>query len=1132
MLMGENVELQTGYLQNRLHAVPPVQLLLGFQKAFLQNNTGETISFSLDNDLTKKLQLFSHQCGATIYQILLTAFKVLLFRYNHQEEISVAGLGTVSKMNNQDASPLFSGGLLTFQSRMDGNTGFSVFLQQIKALTESPDYQKTDSQSPLHGLFILLDEKGIPSVGPESTGIFQEALSKTDLMLIMADGHSGIHGTVIVRPEKYHKENIERMIIHFNELLDSVTIDPEQMIGAIKMLTREEEESLLVEFNNTLVEYPKNKTLIEIFQEQVLLAPDHIALQLGDETMSYKQLDEHSNRLARYLIARGQKNGDNIALLTTRGFDMIIGMYAIMKAGGAYVPIDPDYPLDRQEYILKHSSVKLVLADHPYQIKDSVAPDHYIEIGCIEHIESYSNETLLTKPDSSQLAYTMYTSGSTGRPKGVMIEHHALVNLVQWVNRKFNIGSGDRLLFITSMCFDLSVYDVFGILSAGGTVVIARKQDILDQEKLQDMMQDNDITFWNSVPTTMDFLIRNLENSKRPYEQRSLKTVFLSGDWVPVDLPDRIRAYFPCTEIISLGGATEGTVWSSYYPVKKIRNDRNSIPYGKPIQNTFFYILNEQLQPVPPGVPGELYIGGVGVARGYANDLQKTDYSFVLDPFNSQAQGRMYRTGDLGRMLPDMNIEFLGRKDHQVKIRGFRVDLGEIENVLKQSDLIKEVVVLAKNDRTGQKKLTGYIVTDELFKREVVTHYLKSKLPDYMIPAAWLQLDSLPITSNGKIDRKTLLELEVPLQTGDRYAAPTNDLERIFVKIWQEIFGLDKVGIDDNFFELGGDSLIAVHAISKVKAETGNILPSSIFFENPTIKQQVISLLKSDANFTWNSVVTNMNFPSLVPIKKTGNLPPLYLVHGLSLNVMAFQELSNLLDHEQPLYGLQALGLSSAQTSTMTIEKLAAYYLEEVLMHNPEGPYYIGGYSFGAFVAYEMGKQLKSLGKTLIFLTIIDTDTDETESTPELLKIIPLPFLKQFIWLKFKTGYFVKYPYHAIRNLYADNKKEVVKNWYELLPGYLRKIVDNFSVALRKYKLQPYDVNIELYHVEDENPDSIEKKFDMYGWKKYASHVRLHTVPGDHLSLLKHPHVNILTKLIQNSLMEANRSKTDLKKIS
>lgn len=585
-------------------------------------------------------------------------------------------------------------------------------------------------------------------------------------------------------------------------------------------LLNQEDKTFIREFNNTLSYYPLEKTIVDLFEEQVERNPKDIALIQNDKSITYSQLNDQANKLAQFLVVHGAQPGSNIGLLTNRGFDMISGMFAILKTGASYIPIDPEYPVERQEYILHQSAASMVIADADFPLMDKLNIS-YINIKEAD-LSSFSSKNLNIVISSRQLAYTIFTSGSTGTPKGVMIEHHSAVNLITWVNKQFNIKRTDRMLFITSICFDLSVYDIFGILAAGGSVVIASREDVSDVRKLKRLLKDFQITFWDSVPTTMNYLVRELNSHQSRYVQQTLRLVFLSGDWIPLNLPDSIKMYFPNARVISLGGATEGTVWSNFYPIDKVNPAWPSIPYGRPIANNFFYVLNEHLQQVPVGQTGELFIGGVGVARGYANDEAKTAYSFIPDPFNKHAGGIMYRTGDLGSLRPDGNIEFLGRKDTQVKIRGYRVELGEIESVLNQSGLVNQAIVIARENGDGNKNIIAFIVPHgAFFNQTVILSYLRNKLPEYMIPSNLVELKQFPLTSNGKIDKKALLEIDLLNHSAVEYSPPVSQIQIMLADTWRELLGLAKVGIYDNFFEIGGHSLTAFRLLISINNSLG-----------------------------------------------------------------------------------------------------------------------------------------------------------------------------------------------------------------------------------------------------------------------------------------------------------------------
>jgi len=874
------------------------------------------------------------------------------------------------------------------------------------------------------------------------------------------------------------------------------------------------------DFNDTIVEYPKEKTIFGLFEEQVLKTPEAIALQKGDTTLTYAQLNNAANRLAHFLVAKGVAAEESVGLIASRDFDMVTGMLAIMKAGGAYVPIDPAYPVDRQEYIFNQSQLKLVVADNDYPLKTIIGEQRFLKIDSAGY-PGLSTDNPNTGVNSSQLAYTIYTSGSTGRPKGVMIEHHSVVNLILWVNQQFNIGTQDKMLFVTSMCFDLSVYDIFGILAAGGCVVIAESAEIHDVRRLQDMLIRHQITFWDSVPTTLDYLVRNLDEERKDYVYPGLKTIFLSGDWIPVDLPARSRKYFPNAQFTSLGGATEATIWSNFYLVNEVQPEWRSIPYGKPLNNNFFYILDEQLHPVPHGEIGDLYIGGVGVARGYANEPEKTAASFLPDPFNPLIGGMMYRTGDTGRMMPDFNMEFLGRKDNQVKINGFRVELGEIESVLNKCDQVQTAVMLAKKGPDGNKRLLAYVVPNGKFEKERLITFLKTQLPEYMIPGVWVEMDKMPLNANGKIDRNAMPDFEDAWLMKKSFVQADTTTEKIVTAVWEECMHLRNVSIDDNFFALGGHSLMAVQILSKLEKQLGRSFQLAVLFKYPDIRSLARFIDQDKKEATYNC---------LVAIKPTGYKPPLYIIHGEGLNVLNFSRLAACMDPDRPVFGLQAVGLNGIDEPLDNLHDIAAYYLKEIIRHNPAGPYFLAGYSFGGYVALEIRKQLAAMGKCTEQLIMLDTDAEKSEYK-DWYYIIPqkvkrnVPVLLSFLRSSF---------HHPIANLRNQfnmqgsgifaryfHKKES-KSFYQLI----KKIKDKHLFAFRNYKMEPFDGKVYLYKADICVHYVYDTEF--LGWKKYArGGVVLHKVPGDHLSMLLSPNVEVFASLLSNSLNYGDEEKAD-----
>jgi len=875
---------------------------------------------------------------------------------------------------------------------------------------------------------------------------------------------------------------------------------------------------LLKEFNNTVVPYPRKKTIPDLFEEQVLNNPDAVALRRNDQVMSYCELNKKANSLARYLVAHGVKTQDNVGLLVSRNFDMVTGMLAIMKAGAAYVPIDPEYPLDSQEYILQNSGINIVVTDNDYPLCALLGDSQLIKLKEI-NLKNLNSENQQLNIDSTQLAYTIYTSGSTGRPKGVMIEHHSAVNLILWVNTEFKIGAEDCLLFVTSMCFDLSVYDIFGLLAAGGSIVMVEKQELMDVPKLKELMVKHRVTFWDSVPSTMNYFVDELEAGEGKYFESTLRLVFMSGDWIPVDLPDRIKKYFPGAKTISLGGATEGTVWSNFYPVEKVESHWTSIPYGRPMNNNFFYILDEQLNPVPMGEVGELYIGGVGVARGYANDAEKTTKSFVEDPFNSTLGGRMYKTGDMGRMLPCMNMEFLGRADDQVKIRGFRIELGEIATALQKHEKVKTAVVLAKTVKKHEKELIAYIIGNATAVE--LKDYLNGKLPFYMVPCIYINLDTIPLTSNGKIDKKALLMYACPVpEEISFYIAPRTNVEKLLADIWAEALGLGRVGIYDNFFEIGGQSLIAMKIMTKIEKVTGKRLPLASLFKYQTIEKMSRLVDLDGRSITWDS---------LVPIKPQGTKMPLYIVHGAGLNVLLFNTVAMGLSPDQPVYGLQAKGLNGIDEPFTKIEDMAAHYLEAIIQQNPTGPYALAGFSFGGVIAFEMAAQLKALGKEVKLVALFDTyvyNSTYYDTLPVKIWKNARFFFNSFLYFfKFSNGF---------KNTIAEKamllKRRALGQYWSLrygkdhnrtgFFGYSYKIDKCNLDALKRYRFKPQDIAVDVFKAETRT-FYVDDKVNM-GWKPYAlKGVNIHHIPGEHNTIFKAPNDKVFADVLQACLDKA-----------
>jgi len=520
------------------------------------------------------------------------------------------------------------------------------------------------------------------------------------------------------------------------------------------------EQRLRTAWNQTAHEYPRDRCIHELFEEQVDRTPSAVALVFEGVTLTYRELDARANDLAHRLRDRSLRRGELVGVYLGRSFEMVIAVLAILKAGGAYLPIDIDWPEERVTHLLSAVRARIVLTtSHQARKLDAFASNlpllaHVLVLDTLETMDDASHRPSLVTT-SDDLAYVIYTSGSTGIPKGVAVGHRSVCNVIHWVNRTFDVGPSDRMLFVTSLCFDLSVYDIFGCLAAGASVAIASHDDLHDPDRLLQRLCDEPITFWDSAPAALSQLASLFPRVAARARSSALRLVFLSGDWIPVGLPDRVRSVFPRAEVVSLGGATEATIWSNFFRIGAVDPAWPSIPYGKPIQNASYHVLDEDLRPCPIGVAGALYIGGECLVVGYFQDPILTATKFVPDHFSAEPGGRLYSTGDRARYGMDGNLEFLGRVDHQVKLRGFRIELGEIEATLSAYPGIGDAVVVMHRSGAGD-QLVAYFTASASMDPSLLRAFLSSKLPEYMVPTTFMQLQAWPVTPNGKLDRKSL----------------------------------------------------------------------------------------------------------------------------------------------------------------------------------------------------------------------------------------------------------------------------------------------------------------------------------------------------------------------------------------
>ncbi|WP_226889236.1 non-ribosomal peptide synthetase [Nostoc sp. MG11] len=882
-----------------------------------------------------------------------------------------------------------------------------------------------------------------------------------------------------------HKENIQ---------LDTLT----HFIGS----------QVIQELNYTQILDYQNLCIHQMFEIQVERSPDTIAVVFENTQLTYRQLNQRANQLAHHLRTLGVEPEVLVGICLERSLEMIIGLLGILKAGGAYVPLDPAYPSDRLAFILEDTQIPVMLTTQ--QLVKSLAT-HGIQVVCLdsdwEIITQNSQENLFCNATPDNLIYTIYTSGSTGQPKGVMIPHRGIYNQLEWRQTTFKLTSADKVLQTISFSFDPSVWQIFWPLCFGAQLIMARPGGHQDTAYLVKLITEQQITVIGLVPSILRVLLdeQGIENCQ------SLKHITCGGEALPVELIERFFTKLNLDNVLyNCYGPTEASIDATFWRCQR-GNNYIIAPIGCPITNTQIYILDEDLQPVPVGESGELYIGGAGLARGYLKRADLTKEKFILNPFSKELGARLYKTGDLARYLEDGNIEYIGRLDSQIKIRGFRVELGEIEAVLSQHPAVQQSVVTAREDVPGDKRLVAYVVLDSEQAATIdrLRHFLKQRLPDYMVPSAFVMLEALPMNPNGKVDRRSLPEPPQTRQEIEAIVAPRDEVELQLASIWEKVLGIEPIGVRDNFFDLGGNSLLALRLVAQVEKAFKKNLPLATFFQNPTIEQLARILCQS-------GLPKSLSY--LVPIQPNGSKPPLFLCQGVSL----YQPLISYLGLDQPVYGLIAEDGQGRPVYLNRIEELAAHYIEEIKTLQPEGPYLLGGLSFGGVIAFEVAQQLILQGEQVALLALFDS------CLPGAQKVLPMPMYKRLShhlnqFLQIGPTYFLEM---LKRKMSISYGKIALKNEFfriKNLEHLIRR--EAYNQGVKKYSInyvpQIYLDRVTLFKAIDRDITNVEvvEVEPGLGWTKLAAGgLEIHEIPGDHHGILKEPNVQLLAEKLRLSI--------------
>jgi amino acid adenylation domain-containing protein/non-ribosomal peptide synthase protein (TIGR01720 family) len=872
-LQGNVLQSQLSYWQQQLANAPTLlPLPTDRPRPAVQTFSGAYQEFPLSVELTNKLVKLSQEQGATLFMTLLTAFDTLLYRYTGQEDILVG-----SPIANRDRSELegligFFVNTLVMRTDLADNPSFSKLLGRVRdmamqaythqdlpfeMLLEALQPERDLSHTPLFQVMFSLQNSSLSEL--ELAGLTVNHLkvegitAKFDLTLLMQKTSNGLVGVWEYNTDLFDASTIERMTGHFVTLLEGIIANPEQKISQLPLLTPSEQQQLLVEWNNTSVSYSLDKCVHQLFEEQVKRIPDAVAVVFENQQLTYHQLNCRANQLAHYLKSLGVGADVLVGICVERSIEMVVGLLGILKAGGAYLPLDPEYPTERLHFMLEDAQVRVLLTQQ--RLVDRLAQQQ-AHLVCLdtnaEVISQFSQENIIPETQATNLAYVIYTSGSTGQPKGVLIAHQGLLNLVFWHQRAFDITSSDKATQLAGTAFDAAVWELWPYLTAGANIYLVKSQLLSSLENLRDWLISNKITI-SFLPTP---LAQELLSLAWPTEGLALRTILTGGDKL-YQYPSELIPF----QVVNNYGPTENTVVTTSGLVIVKEQEQISPSIGKAIANTKVYILDRNLQPVPVGVPGELHIGGVGLAKGYLNRDELTQERFINNPFRGSRgekfsdSERLYKTGDLARYLSDGNIEYLGRIDNQVKIRGFRIELGEIEAALSQNSHVQASCVIPREDTRGDKRLVAYIVPHQGFTPTIgeLRQYLKTKLPDYMVPNAFVILESLPLTPNGKVDRRALPKPELDSTLLEKYVAPRTPVEEILAQIWVQVLKVEQVGIHNNFFELGGHSLLATQLLSRIRNIFKIELPLRELFAKATVAelaQSIGQLQQQNSEFT------------------------------------------------------------------------------------------------------------------------------------------------------------------------------------------------------------------------------------------------------------------------------------------
>ncbi len=988
------ITAQLTYWKRHLAALPVVELPADRPRPPVQTGRGASVIAPIPDRVAEGIRRLCREQSASPFMVMLAAFDVLLHRYTGAEDI-VVGVPIANRNWLQSEALIASFvNALVLRADLSGDPSFRQLVDRVRQtaldavahqdvpferLVEELRPPRDLSRSPLFQ--ILFNVQNAPFSVPDLGAVRAEVLPITrdaaqfDLSFSV-DWSVTRHVTVEYDTDLFDADRIERFLAHYWILLAAAAADPDCRVGELPLLSGGELAELEA-WAGSVGEGGGGVGVGGLFEAQVAVAPGAVAVRFEGERLSLGELNVRANRLARHLVASGVGAGELVGVWLERSLEMVVAVMAVVKSGGAFVPLDPAFPADRLEFMVADSGARVVVTDSGLLAGGGLGAG--VEYVCVDRdaglIGGYAGEDPGLGGAGDDLAYVIYTSGSTGRPKGVQVEHRSLANLLGAMAKRPGLAAGDVVVSVTTLSFDIALVELLVPLVVGAEVVVVGRETAADGPALVAELARSGATVMQATPSTWRMLI------EAGWLGDGRLKALCGGEAMSRDLADQLLAR--CGSVWNMYGPTETTVWSA---VAEVTAGDGPVPIGTPVDNTQLYVLDAHRQLLPVGVPGELFIGGEGVARGYLGRPELTAERFVPDPFRSAPGARMYRTGDLvRRRLPSGDIEFLGRVDTQLKVRGYRIEPGEIESVLVEHPDVAQAVVAAHEHGPGDTRLAAYIVpaspASPPHPHQLRAH-LRTKLPDYMVPAAYILLPALPTTPNNKIDRTQLPNPDADAAPAAVSSAPRPGLEAELASIWEGVLGVKGIGRDDDFFDLGGHSLLAIRVFGRVEALTGRRPPLSTLFRAPTIARFALLLGADESRQRWTS---------LVPVQTNGARRPFFYVSPFLITALSFSHLARHLGPDQPVYVIQPQGMEHDEPLHTSVEDMAAHYVKEMKDVQPCGPYWLGGHCAGSWVAFEMARQLQGCGDEIRLLVLVDSEPPgiaaPTVSSPRYLAL-------------------------------------------------------------------------------------------------------------------------------------------------